>query len=220
MPENPPPPPPSEDNSTAPPPPPPAEDSITLLPPPPPPPPEDQETLRDSIPLPPPLPEKSDSPHPEVDQSLLPKEQLLNVLPSNPLESTNHTIKPRRKRRFSPSAQDSIGSTTNTPKSTTSSTITSRIQSSSTSERLSEHNSTKSKTLTANQWEKTAFVGDTSGEKRMKFLRLMGLGKSAKIDAKPEDEEDASREASRRQQQSLDMERQYEQGRKRQYRFR
>ncbi|KAG0277607.1 hypothetical protein BGZ95_005676 [Linnemannia exigua] len=77
----------------------------------------------------------------------------------------------------------------------------------------------KTEPLTANEWEKTAFVGDASGEKRMKFLRLMGLGKSTKIEAKPENTEDASREASRRQQQSLDMERQYEQGRRRQHRF-
>ncbi|KAF9123349.1 hypothetical protein BGW39_009018, partial [Mortierella sp. 14UC] len=51
------------------------------------------------------------------------------------------------------------------------------------------------------------------------FLPTVGLGKSTKIEEKPESAEDASREASRRQQQSLDMERQYEQGRKRQHRF-
>ncbi|KAF9094337.1 hypothetical protein BGX29_000044 [Mortierella sp. GBA35] len=78
---------------------------------------------------------------------------------------------------------------------------------------------TKTKPMTANEWEKTSFVGDASGEKRMKFLRLMGLGKSTKIEAKPQDAENASREASKRQQQSLDMERQYEQGRRRQHRF-
>ncbi|KAG0012683.1 hypothetical protein BGZ81_001437 [Podila clonocystis] len=77
--------------------------------------------------------------------------------------------------------------------------------------------STSTTSLSANQWEKTAFVGDASGEKRMKFLKLMGLGKSTKIEAKPDNTDEASQEAAKRQQVLQDMERQYETGRKRRH---
>ncbi|KAF9118356.1 hypothetical protein BGX30_004631, partial [Mortierella sp. GBA39] len=127
--------------------------------------------------------------------------------------------RPRRKRRFSPSAQDPVPTQTSTPATPTPSSRIHQSPNTTTTASSTKSSSTRSKPLTANEWEKTAFVGDASGEKRMKFLRLMGLGKSTKIEAKPENAEDASLEAARRLKQSYDMERQYEQGRKGQHRF-
>ncbi|KAF9156152.1 hypothetical protein BG015_007050 [Linnemannia schmuckeri] len=201
-------------SGTPPPPPPPVEDTAApIAPPPPPPPSEIQDTPTPPPPPPPPPTSASQTRDP------IPPKTISDHQKSTPEQADQPTPRPRRKRRFSPSAQDPVPVQTPSTAATTPPALSSRIHQPSNTTAASSTTSTKSKPLTANEWEKTAFVGDASGEKRMKFLRLMGLGKSTKIEAKPENAEDASREASRRQQQSYDMERQYEQGRKRQHRF-
>ncbi|KAK3824573.1 MAG: hypothetical protein J3Q66DRAFT_325450 [Benniella sp.] len=193
----------------SPPPPPPEED----LPPPPPPPPPPVEP-----PEPPPLP----PPPPPV--STLPKASVTSKDNDEVKEPGAAPDSGTRKRQFSPSAQEPVSQSIPTEQgSRTQSTMDSSKSSTSTDHDIKAKVSTgspKSNTpLSANQWEKTTFVGDASGEKRVKFLRLMGLGKTTAIQAKPDSPEEASRDAARRQEQSADMERQYEQGRRRRHRF-
>ncbi|KAG0335758.1 hypothetical protein BG000_007259 [Podila horticola] len=193
--------------STPPPPPPDNDTGPIVAPPPPPPPPED------TSPIPPPPPAS------EPEEPTKSNEQ-----PVKATEAIEADPKPRRKSRFAPMTQDQSQplhgnaslSTSNPQKGNTKTQSTS--SSSSLSSRDSSSGSSASTTpLTANQWEKTAFVGDASGEKRMKFLKLMGLGKSTKIEAKPDNSQEASQEAAKRQQVLRDMERQYETGRKRRH---
>ncbi|KAH7030298.1 hypothetical protein BKA57DRAFT_478845 [Linnemannia elongata] len=198
------------------PPPPPVEDTAAPVAPPPPPPPETQGA---STPTPPPPPPPASASEPQEPTASSHPKPVSDQHNSTPEQADQSSSRPRRKRRFSPSAQDPVHVQTPTPAPRTPSSRIHQSSNATTTASSTTSSSTGSKPLTANEWEKTAFVGDASGEKRMKFLRLMGLGKSTKIEAKPENAEDASREASRRQQQSYDMERQYEQGRKRQHRF-
>ncbi|KAG0036292.1 hypothetical protein BGZ82_004417 [Podila clonocystis] len=191
--------------TSTPPPPPPDNDTEPIValpsPPPPPPPPEDSSN---TTPPPPPTSEPKE-PTESKDQ------------PVKATEASEADPKPRRKSRFAPMAQDQPQSphgsaslpNIKAQSASSSATFSSRDNGSKTSP------STAS--LSANQWEKTAFVGDASGEKRMKFLKLMGLGKSTKIEAKPDNTEEASQEAAKRQQVLQDMEHQYETGRKRRH---
>ncbi|CAO3563028.1 unnamed protein product [Mortierella alpina] len=205
---------------TQPPPPPPPPPNV-LPPPPPPPPPEISD--REHAPVPPPPPPltsdglTADAAAVEGDDRVKTADA---TTPTASYTAPDTPAKPQRKRRFSPSAQEPpVGPTSKSPHTSSSShaSSSSRTDFSQTSPSPGS-NSTK-KPLTANEWEKTSFVGDASGDKRVKFLRLMGLGKSTKIEAKPESPEEASREAAKRQQQLSDMERQYEQGRRQRHRF-
>ncbi|KAI7829553.1 hypothetical protein BC939DRAFT_11040 [Gamsiella multidivaricata] len=165
------------------PPPPPQENSVDEVPPPPPP------SVEPSS-HPPPLPDSKDT------RALESASQSLKF-PSDNVAScsigSSESNRPRRKRRFSPSAQDpppgsaqgktsaDIGSGAAHQHRASRSDVTSSSSakalrdpaSDKTISASSSPSSSKSKApLTANQWEDTAFVGDASGAKRMKFLRL------------------------------------------------
>ncbi|KAF9908534.1 hypothetical protein BX616_000103, partial [Lobosporangium transversale] len=182
--------------------PPPPEEATDIAPPPPapppfpPPPPEISDILPPSPPPPPPSgPDGLKEVEPNVET-----EVLSNIKTSEALVDP-----PRRKRRFSPPDQDScsINSTDhNNPlkdKEAHSGGYHKADMPSLSSKPKSERSmgpGSIQKTipippLSANRWEKTAFVGDKSGEKRIKFLRLMGLGKTTAIEAKPECPEEA-----------------------------
>ncbi|KAG9327407.1 hypothetical protein KVV02_005983, partial [Mortierella alpina] len=212
------------------PPPPPPETPDDLPPPPPPPPPETLHSEHAPVPPPPPPSTSNglaaDSTAAEGGGRFVEADALTPI----DSKSADTPAKPRRKRRFSPSAQETPVGSTSKPSYTSSSQASSSSRLDPSPKGLSPGSDSTKKPLTANEWEKTSFVGDASGDKRVKFLRLtrpyhqylvhsVGLGKSAKIEAKPDSPEEASREAARRQQQLSDMERQYEQGRRQRHRF-
>ncbi|KAG0092770.1 hypothetical protein BGZ93_005658 [Podila epicladia] len=197
--------------------------------PPPPPPPDNETELRVAPPPPPPPPPAADPsnskppppPTSELEEPTKSKDQ-----PAKATEATEADPKPRRKSRFAPIAQDqpqpqppcvNVSLSTSHPQQGNTETQSASSSSSLPTRESSSRLTTSAAPLSANQWEKTAFVGDASGEKRMKFLKLMGLGKSSKIESKPDNTEEASQEAAKRQQVLRDMERQYETGRKRRH---
>ncbi|KAF8975926.1 hypothetical protein BGZ46_008729 [Entomortierella lignicola] len=93
---------------------------------------------------------------PEADKAV---EKVTNLSKSS--ETSTST-----KRRFSDSTQDSQSS------SSTQITTNDRPNPTTTTKNPSPARTTSSNPRTANQWEKTAFVGDSDGAKRVKFLRL------------------------------------------------
>ncbi|KAG0022470.1 hypothetical protein BGZ80_000172 [Entomortierella chlamydospora] len=80
-----------------------------------------------------------------------------------------------KKRRFSNSSESSRGSQ-DTQLASSTTKVTSNEKSSASNQHRSANSkklsSEPSKPLSANQWEKTAFIGDSDGAKRVKFLRL------------------------------------------------